>query len=937
MSQRDQETLKQLYLADPVVAEKVAEALQGRGAALPAADVVLAADRIIWGLSQADALGQAIAQGFCELIGFANEKTLRMYGDLVQQAGEKGATIGSIMATHLVPVLKTGDSHLLKRYLDAIAVMTGKGTYTLRKPLEALSAILADGDQASALASLALFSTTFAQEMTYNQSLNLTYVLPKALVGFTSARRVWQIEALTEVVRCDFQLAEPFLEGMAKGLDLLAPKQLGRFLSMGLGKYASNKALGTKFLALASKLGLDTCREMQVTVPLVQVQSQLTRYLSARIGLGVTVRSLSDLSLAGIASGPHPRVCSDGRHIYLSDEISRFSDREANRNLYKQMARLEAAYFEFDTFAFDLEKALDRIDLHRRRRPEAGQPPLERNLALAGAAGSPMPDLALFFSCFPNPELANDLFAVFEHGRLRLNLTQRYPGIVRQVYPLVQQEARGLYAAKAGNSCLLLLYAWVALGFTRDEIAAMDDGSVPYLLPLVALFEDYMQGNPDVEVSAEMVWQSYTTMGRLLELRRRSGRTGAYEPLTIPFGRCLRPDLFFGAHRAYEQAAAEIKRRLATQRLKIYKSDICRHLLKNNGQVTREDLEALIICPHAPGDEADAFRPRAPIDLSWLDLNGILGCDGLGPLQQMPPVNGRIYRYAEWDCRLADYLGDHVQVIERPLTGSASDFYERTLQRHNGLIKGIRRAFEHLKPEGYKVLRQWIDGDDFDYRALLDYAVERRAARMPSERLYIKRVKAQRDVAVMLLVDLSRSTANRAYGTTSRVIEIEKEAIVLLCEALEIVGDAYAIAGFSGTGRLGVDYFRIKDFEEQLDAEVRGRIQAMTPQRSTRMGAAIRHAAGVLGKRPSKVRLLVVLGDGFPNDIDYKKKYAIEDTSKAVTEARAKNLHVKGITVNITGDSRLDAVYGNFHHSVITDVRELPDKLLRIYGTLTRC
>jgi nitric oxide reductase activation protein len=153
---------------------------------------------------------------------------------------------------------------------------------------------------------------------------------------------------------------------------------------------------------------------------------------------------------------------------------------------------------------------------------------------------------------------------------------------------------------------------------------------------------------------------------------------------------------------------------------------------------------------------------------------------------------------------------------------------------------------------------------------------------------------------------------------------------------MEVVGDAYAIAGFSGTGRLGVDYFRIKDFESPLDDTVKGRIHAMAPHRSTRMGAAIRHATRLLEKVPAKVRLLIVLGDGFPNDVDYKKKYAIEDTSKAIYEARAKHIHVKGITVNIAGDGRLDAVYGNFHHSVISDVRELPDKLLRIYGTLTR-
>jgi nitric oxide reductase activation protein len=421
----------------------------------------------------------------------------------------------------------------------------------------------------------------------------------------------------------------------------------------------------------------------------------------------------------------------------------------------------------------------------------------------------------------------------------------------------------------------------------------------------------------------------------VLDSQELPDQAEAYRPLTLPFGRCLRPDFHHSTQQPYEQLAVKIKRRLQAHGLKVYKADIRQHLLKNDGRIALEDLEALIVQP--PAAVADAGPCPAPdaLDLSWLDLSDLAGCEDVTDIALTNP-NGTTFRYAEWDCRLADYLDDHVQVIERPVTPMANDFYEQTLQRHWGLVKQIHRAFELLKPEGFKVLRQWLEGDDFDYRALLDYAVERKAGRMPSERLYIKRVKAQRDVAALFLVDLSRSTANRAYGTRSRVIDIEKEAIVLLCEALEIVGDAYAIAGFSGSGRLGVDYYRIKEFEDPLDDAVRGRIHAMAPHRSTRMGAAIRHATGLLLKMTAKVRLLIVLGDGFPNDVDYKKKYAIEDTSKAIYEARAKHVHVKGITVNITGDARLDTVYGNFHHSVISDVRELPDKLLRIYGTLTR-
>jgi nitric oxide reductase activation protein len=253
-------------------------------------------------------------------------------------------------------------------------------------------------------------------------------------------------------------------------------------------------------------------------------------------------------------------------------------------------------------------------------------------------------------------------------------------------------------------------------------------------------------------------------------------------------------------------------------------------------------------------------------------------------------------------------------------------------------VNQIRYSFELFRPEGLKLCRQWIEGDEFDYRALLDFILDKRAGRTPSDRLYLKRLKEIRDVAVLLLVDLSRSTANTVVGSKNRVLDVEKEAIVLLSEALEVVGDTYAIAGFSGTGRLGVDYFHIKDFGDPMGLSVRQRINAIMPQRNTRMGAAIRHAASLFDSISSKIRLLIVLGDGYPNDLDYKKDYAIEDTCRAISELRSRHIHVHAITVNMNPEdnSRLDSLYGEIHHNVIANVLELPEKLWRIYGAITR-
>jgi nitric oxide reductase activation protein len=207
---------------------------------------------------------------------------------------------------------------------------------------------------------------------------------------------------------------------------------------------------------------------------------------------------------------------------------------------------------------------------------------------------------------------------------------------------------------------------------------------------------------------------------------------------------------------------------------------------------------------------------------------------------------------------------------------------------------------------------------------------------MPSDRLFVKRIKDRREVAVLLLIDLSRSTANRVPGSEASVLEIEKEAIVILCEALTMLGDVLAVAGFSGSGRLGVDYFRIKGFDEPLTDEVKRRIGGLQPQRNTRLGAAIRHSARRLSEQPAAVRLLMILSDGFPNDTDYRGPYAAADTRQARAELTACGIRFHALTVNLPADPQLDQLYGKARHHVVSDVRELPGRLLRVYSALTK-
>ncbi len=926
-----EDPLKQLAIADPDLAKKVTDALNQKSCPVSNQSIALLVEETLWGLALEISFGRTIAIGYTDLIGEVDFKKIYRYRDLIRNFGHKGPTLGRIMAEHLVPVIKHGDNFFLKRFLQTLEIMLNKGTYTLKDPLKALSELLNGNHMEAASATLDLLGDTFSQEMSYVRSQHFSHILPGAVLGFSPLRRTWQTEQLRRVITADFHLADSFMDGLEKGLYLLTEEALSGFVSLGLEKLKRNPKLAKKFLSLESKLGIDTFTDLQVTIPISRVRQQLNRYLTARTGLSISVRPISSLPDSLLKEfNKKTLVCSDGKFIYLPDEISVFHNKSKNINLYKCLAKLEAGHYEFGTFDFDLDKAIERCrGLAKLKHRDWGFDAIQNREDLS--------DLERFFLYFPVAALAADLFTIFEHGRIRIMLHRQYPGLVRQSLPVLQREARRMIRTHTPFEMVFLLYLWIALGMSGKEHFGTDTKTCIHTKEFKNLFETTITEDATVESCAELVFGIYPEIEKFLNQTSYVGKelNEWYTPMQTPFGRRLRPDLFFSAYRDYERLARTLKVMLEGKGFEVYTSDIKKRLMENNGMVSHQNLKEMICCFRKNHEPHGAPKQNFSIDLSWLDLSKLFATESIAVLQKKD-FSGSVSWHKEWDCNLQDYLHSHVRVRDKFLTEKESDFYKLTLNHHRGLVKRIRYAFELLKPEGLIRLRQWSEGDEFDYRALLDFALDKKAGRIPSDRLYIKHIKQTRDVAVLLLVDLSRSTANAVFDSHATVLDVEKEAIVLFCEALSVVGDAFAIAGFSGTGRLGVDYFRIKNLDETMDDTVKRRINAMAPQRSTRMGAAIRHATRHLKEISSKVRLLIILSDGFPNDVDYKQNYATEDTRKAIFEARSKNIYAHAITVNFAGDPRLDDLYGDVHHNVISDVRELPDKLLRIYGSLTR-
>ena len=284
--------------------------------------------------------------------------------------------------------------------------------------------------------------------------------------------------------------------------------------------------------------------------------------------------------------------------------------------------------------------------------------------------------------------------------------------------------------------------------------------------------------------------------------------------------------------------------------------------------------------------------------------------------------------YPEWDYTRQRYRNEFCALTEIDVAPADDNFYAATLEKYRFHLQSVRRSFETMA-EGYEQRKRQTFGDEIDFDALVEASVDRRQGLEMSENLYSCFHRSRRDVAVMFMVDMSGST--RGW-----VNLVEREALVLLCEALEMLSDPYAIYGFSGRTHKRCEIYRVKKFEEACTAQVRARISGIKPRTYTRMGVAIRHLGKHLQAVKARSRLLITLSDGKPEDYGgYRGRYGLEDTRQAIAEVRADGIYPFCITIDNEAREYLPYMYGSANYTVIDDVRKLPYKVSDIYRLLT--
>lgn len=323
-----------------------------------------------------------------------------------------------------------------------------------------------------------------------------------------------------------------------------------------------------------------------------------------------------------------------------------------------------------------------------------------------------------------------------------------------------------------------------------------------------------------------------------------------------------------------------------------------------------EQIEEITLSPHR---EKTASRLKVELDLTpdAPDVGALSG-----------PVT-----YPEWHYRKKRYLDDQCRVHPAIQSMEGEDWTPDEGTRHR--IRRVQRQFEALQPQ-----RQWLreqpDGDEFDMDALIRNRCDIRATGNGSERIHQALLTQTRDLAVTLLVDTSLST--ESWLADRRVLDVEKEALLVLCHGLAACGDDFSIHGFTSRRRHNVEVNTIKGFHERADETVRRRIQALKPGHYTRMGAAIRHVSQELAQRGNRNRLLLVLTDGKPNDTDYYEgRYALEDTRKAVLEARQQDVRTFGITIDQQARQYFPWVFGRGAYHIVQRPEQLSAALPSIY------
>jgi hypothetical protein len=764
------------------------------------------------------------------------------------------------------------------------------------------------------------------------------------------------LEALAEVERVARICPEAVpaaLRSLPRVYEEADAARVREWFAGGLRLAHDNRDAGVAYFALESRTSLKVLRAASTAATLEEVQGLLRKYVNMLSGRPASIRAQE-----GIPLRPALEEFPDENEIALPLRIDLLATHEDNLRFYRFLAAQLAGRREFGTYGFV---------------PAGGD----------DAEAPPGSALLRYLDHPDRPEVLEELFLLAEGVRVHAQLCAEYRGLAGEgrwvadqllarwaelPAPTRAQRLDALFALVLRGGAPGPLPDWLAGGATELVVravapltsrgATVDDSmrAAEALAAVLAAAEPaYAQSDRELDgflldrITGDALLDSYPDDDAYDPTGHeapatRAASSGAEPPSTpqdMPLELSPEPD--DGQGGAQPISPEELKRLLESganlritqgageevEGLGLYITDLV-------GKLPSEQLEALrrmLGDPEASPRRTKRFRDAA--------------------------ADGTYFCYDEWDYHIDDYRSGWCRLFEVNLEGDSGEFFNRALGDYARLIPEVRRQFQRIRPEMYRTVRGLEDGEDFDLNAAIAARADVRAGVAPSSRLYVARKREERDVATLFLVDMSASTdepfatdgqggngrstagGGKPAGKPRRIIDMTKETLVIMAEALEEIGDAYAIYGFSGHGRDRVEVYRVKSFAETLNATVKARLGGMEPKRSTRMGTALRHAVEKLAGVTSRCKHLFLLSDGFPQDYDYGQDrrsnlYGIRDTAVALREAEVAGVTPFCITVDKAGHDYLRQMCDESRYMVIEDITALPRELPKIYQRVVR-
>jgi len=827
------------------------------------------------------------------------------------------------------------------------------------------------------------------------------------------------LELCQELAHVQPQVIIGFLTKVPEILNKIDTNQMKEWFDEGLKLLNLNRDAGVAYFKLESLTSETSLSRISSSVEYDSVKDLLQLYCSALAGVELEILPSSELVDKNIGWSSTLNPTTEGKSIYVPEIINRYDNKITNYKWFKVISSHQVGRLEFGSFNFyfdaessyfnNMREELYNDFLKKEKAQKQIHFPLEEENSehKSDSASEPVmtkkTDFNKFFELFQDRKLVSDIFAIVEDTRVENCIKDKYSGLTKDFENVKLQALEKRPNINTLNAQDAMVEFLVQISLGKSDKTKVPKKYIDKFKNMFIILNKIMNIDSDVHDSSEATVRIYklihSTENENLENEEtedldldQNQEQDYYEdenvlqeilqfmmnqdsmdihsdsddyqsPEQVDYRGDFKPELV---------QLLENMRSMDSEDSEFSQENITPEMLKELlDQMEDLDIEATERPIDSSTDMiAENILKEISAELSENSKNNPGETDNSDDFEELETDDPESYIYDEWDFRSNDYKPRWCIVKERIMGEGDKGYYDDTLLDYSALVSNLRRQFEMISPEMLKKVNRLEDGEEFDIDDVIEAFVDIKTGVSPSEKLYWRRNKIQRDVACVFLLDVSASTAEsiedsntsndwdvpddpvdymkwiksrRKSGivrTYKRIIDVEKEASVLLIDALENLGDQYGIYCFSGYGRENVEFYTVKDLEEKMNDNIKGRIDKISPLHATRMGPAIRHAISKLDKVQSRTKLLFLISDGRPQDRGYsregvEKEYAVHDTKMALTEAKNKDINAFCLTVDKNGHDYLKTMTQDMGYEVLDDFKDLPERLLDLYRSLT--